>query len=140
MSDLCLTEAEYVWVTDKLLGVARTHGEGRVLSMLEGGYEPGALARSVVAHLKALIGGARRVVPVSAILIAYSISRARRRSASDGLIGIKVSPLRFITLWQLAARFRPDRRRLIDATPATLYGRRAISEAIHKGSFTPLRV
>ncbi|HDZ73394.1 MAG TPA: histone deacetylase family protein [Aurantimonas coralicida] len=56
MSDLCLTEADYVWVTDKLLGVARAHGEGRVLSMLEGGYEPTALARSVVAHLKALIG------------------------------------------------------------------------------------
>jgi len=56
MSDLCLTEADYVWVTDKLLGVARAHGEGRVLSMLEGGYEPAALARSVVAHLKALIG------------------------------------------------------------------------------------
>lgn len=56
MSDLCLTEADYVWVTDKLLGVARAHGEGRVLSMLEGGYELGALARSVVAHLKALIG------------------------------------------------------------------------------------
>lgn len=56
MSDLCLTEADYIWVTDKLLGVARAHGEGRVLSMLEGGYEPTALARSVVAHLKALIG------------------------------------------------------------------------------------
>ncbi|HEY9057257.1 MAG TPA: histone deacetylase family protein [Aurantimonas sp.] len=55
MSDLCLTEADYGWVTDKLLGVARAHGEGRILSMLEGGYEPGALARSVVAHLKALI-------------------------------------------------------------------------------------
>lgn len=56
MSDLCLTEADYVWVTEKLLGVARAHGEGRVLSMLEGGYELGALARSVVAHLNALIG------------------------------------------------------------------------------------
>ncbi|HHO70532.1 MAG TPA: histone deacetylase family protein, partial [Halothiobacillus sp.] len=29
---------------------------GRIVSMLEGGYEPGALARSVAAHLKALMG------------------------------------------------------------------------------------
>jgi len=29
--------------------------EGRIVSILEGGYEPGALARSVVAHLRALL-------------------------------------------------------------------------------------
>lgn len=55
MSGLSLTEADYGWVTTELVKIARTHGEGRVLSMLEGGYEPGALARSVVAHLKALM-------------------------------------------------------------------------------------
>lgn len=55
MSNLNLGEADYGWITRKLLEVARCHSKGRVLSMLEGGYEPGALARSVVAHLKALI-------------------------------------------------------------------------------------
>ena len=43
------------WLTAALGGIARTHAEGRILSMLEGGYEPGALARSVVAHLKAFL-------------------------------------------------------------------------------------
>ena len=38
-----------------LVAVAREHAQGRILSMLEGGYEPGALARSVVSHLKAFL-------------------------------------------------------------------------------------
>lgn len=56
MSHLQLTDEDYTWVTQELLAVARRHAGGRVLSMLEGGYEPGALARSVVAHVNVLIG------------------------------------------------------------------------------------
>ena len=37
------------------MAIAKTHCDGRVVSMLEGGYEPAALARSVVSHLKALL-------------------------------------------------------------------------------------
>jgi acetoin utilization deacetylase AcuC-like enzyme len=55
MSDLRLTEADYEWLTQELLGIARRHAGGRVLSMLEGGYEPAALARSVIRHLKVLM-------------------------------------------------------------------------------------
>ena len=55
MSGLNLTEADYGWLTERLAAIARTHAKGRILSMLEGGYEPGALARSVVAHLNALL-------------------------------------------------------------------------------------
>lgn len=56
MSHLALTDNDYRWVTEKLLDVAKAHAKGRVLSMLEGGYEPSALARSVVAHMNVLIG------------------------------------------------------------------------------------
>lgn len=56
MSGLKLTEADYGWITEELVAIARTHCSGRLLSMLEGGYEPAALARSVVAHLKAMLG------------------------------------------------------------------------------------
>ncbi len=56
MSHLALTDNDYRWVTEKLLEVARKHANGRVLSMLEGGYEPTVLARSVVAHINVLIG------------------------------------------------------------------------------------
>lgn len=56
MSALCLLERDYAWITQELLAIARRHAGGRILSMLEGGYEPGALARSAVAHMKALLG------------------------------------------------------------------------------------
>lgn len=56
MSGLALTENDYRWLTTELVGIAGRHAEGRILSMLEGGYEPGPLARSVVAHVNALIG------------------------------------------------------------------------------------
>jgi acetoin utilization deacetylase AcuC-like enzyme len=55
MSNLNLVESDYEWLTDELHGIAKRHANGRLLSMLEGGYEPGALARSVVVHLKALL-------------------------------------------------------------------------------------
>ncbi len=55
MSGLSLTESDYAWLTERVMECARRHAKGRVISMLEGGYEPGALARSVVAHLKAMI-------------------------------------------------------------------------------------
>ena len=57
MSDLRLTEADYEWLTRELLAIANRHSGGRVLSMLEGGYEPAALARSVIRHLKVLLDG-----------------------------------------------------------------------------------
>lgn len=55
MSSLSLVEADYGWITTELVGIARAHGGGRIVSMLEGGYEPGSLARSAVAHMKALM-------------------------------------------------------------------------------------
>lgn len=50
-----LLEADYSWLTSVLRGVAERHARGRILSVLEGGYAPHALGRSVVAHLKALL-------------------------------------------------------------------------------------
>ena len=55
MSNLQLTEADYRWITQELVKVANTHADGRIVSMLEGGYDQGSLARSVVAHLKAFL-------------------------------------------------------------------------------------
>ncbi|MGR3365753.1 MAG: histone deacetylase family protein [Maritimibacter harenae] len=56
MSSLALTDDDYEWVTAKLADIAARHCEGRIVSMLEGGYEPAVLARSVVRHLNVLIG------------------------------------------------------------------------------------
>ena len=56
MGNLALTEADYEWVTRDLMAVAARHAQGRVISILEGGYALNALARSAAAHVKVLIG------------------------------------------------------------------------------------
>ncbi len=55
MGDLRLREADYAWVTRELLKIADQHAHGRLVSVLEGGYVPDALARSVQAHVRALM-------------------------------------------------------------------------------------
>ena len=55
MSDLNLTEADYAWVTGRMVELAHRHAGKRVVSTLEGGYELRSLARSVEAHLRALM-------------------------------------------------------------------------------------
>ncbi len=56
MSNLGLVEADYEWVTRQIMQVAARHAKGRIVSCLEGGYVLSPLARSVVAHVKVLIG------------------------------------------------------------------------------------
>jgi acetoin utilization deacetylase AcuC-like enzyme len=55
LGQMRLTEADYAWATDMLCGVAARHSSRRVVSTLEGGYDLDALARSVGAHVKALM-------------------------------------------------------------------------------------
>jgi len=55
MGGINLIDTDYGWITEQLLGVATRHAGGRLVSSLEGGYELHALARSVEAHLKALL-------------------------------------------------------------------------------------
>jgi len=54
MAMLRFTEADYAWVTQRVKEVADKYAEGRIVSVLEGGYALSALGRSVVAHLKVL--------------------------------------------------------------------------------------
>ncbi len=56
MGNLGLVEADYEWVTQQIMAVARRHCEGRVISCLEGGYVLNPLARSAAAHVRVLIG------------------------------------------------------------------------------------
>ena len=52
---MSLTEADYRWVTEQIKAVAELYAQGRIVSVLEGGYEPHALARSVEAHIRVLM-------------------------------------------------------------------------------------
>jgi len=54
MAQLALVESDYAWLTEQIMAVAERHAQNRVVSALEGGYNLSALARSVVAHLRAL--------------------------------------------------------------------------------------
>ncbi len=56
MAMLRLQDADYGWVTERLVEVAARHAAGRIVSSLEGGYALDALARSVTRHLKVLAG------------------------------------------------------------------------------------
>jgi acetoin utilization deacetylase AcuC-like enzyme len=54
LGQLGLVEADYEWITLKLKDVADRHAKGRIVSVLEGGYNLQALARSVGVHLRVL--------------------------------------------------------------------------------------
>ncbi len=54
MGQLRLTEADYAWITQQLVGVSQESAQGRIVSFLEGGYNLSALGRSAVAHIRAL--------------------------------------------------------------------------------------
>ncbi len=56
MASLKLVEADYAWVTEQVKQLAARHAQGRIVSVLEGGYELHALGRSAMAHIKALSG------------------------------------------------------------------------------------
>ena len=57
LANLNLVEADYAWVTKKLMEVADETAQSRVVSLLEGGYDLQGLARSVAAHVTALMRG-----------------------------------------------------------------------------------
>ncbi len=50
-----LRENDFTWVTNALLAVADAHCPGRVVSLLEGGYDLAATAASAAAHVRALM-------------------------------------------------------------------------------------
>jgi acetoin utilization deacetylase AcuC-like enzyme len=54
LGQLGLVEADYEWLTLKIKDVADRHAQGRIVSVLEGGYNLQALARSVGVHLRVL--------------------------------------------------------------------------------------
>ncbi|WP_425409757.1 histone deacetylase family protein [Hyphococcus sp.] len=57
LGGLRLTEADFAWVTAEIRAVARDKAGGRIVSVLEGGYDLPALGRSAAAHVKALMEG-----------------------------------------------------------------------------------
>jgi acetoin utilization deacetylase AcuC-like enzyme len=55
LAQMRLYVPDFTWVTEALLAVADRHCPGRVVSLLEGGYDLDALAMSVAAHVRSLM-------------------------------------------------------------------------------------
>ncbi len=54
LGQMGLVEADYAYITRRMMELARRHSAGRIVSSLEGGYNLSALGRSVAAHVKTL--------------------------------------------------------------------------------------
>jgi acetoin utilization deacetylase AcuC-like enzyme len=55
LAQMQLREEDFAWVTGRICDLAESHAGGRVVSVLEGGYDLDALAASVAAHVGVLM-------------------------------------------------------------------------------------
>jgi acetoin utilization deacetylase AcuC-like enzyme len=56
LGDFTLTDDDFGDLTRRVMEIAERHAGGRVVSMLEGGYDLEGLASAAAAHVGALIG------------------------------------------------------------------------------------
>lgn len=56
MSDLLFSDSDYGWLSELTVSVADSYAAGRLVSMLEGGYDLDSLARCAAAHVRTLAG------------------------------------------------------------------------------------
>ena len=54
MAQLQLCDEDYGWITQQIRTIADKYARGRIVSVLEGGYELKALARCVAEHIREL--------------------------------------------------------------------------------------
>jgi acetoin utilization deacetylase AcuC-like enzyme len=57
LANLKLLEPDFAWATVKLMEIADATAKGRIVSVLEGGYDLQGLSRSAAAHVTALMRG-----------------------------------------------------------------------------------
>ncbi len=55
LASLMLKEDDYRWITEKVVQIAEKTAGGRIISVLEGGYDLPALGSSALAHIEAMI-------------------------------------------------------------------------------------
>jgi acetoin utilization deacetylase AcuC-like enzyme len=56
LAGLNLEDSDFHWITSELVRIADETCEGRIVSILEGGYSLDGLASSTIAHVQALMG------------------------------------------------------------------------------------
>lgn len=55
LAQLQLQDEDFRWISDWVVDKANTYADGRVVSTMEGGYDPNALARCIGIHLECLL-------------------------------------------------------------------------------------
>jgi len=55
LASLALGDSDFAWITQQIMAIADEFAEGRIVSILEGGYSLPALARSATAHVRELM-------------------------------------------------------------------------------------
>ena len=56
MAEIELDKTDFRWITELIYDVAKSYSHGRIVSILEGGYNLKALAESAEQHLEVLAG------------------------------------------------------------------------------------
>ena len=56
LANINLEEPDFAWATRKIMEIADRYADGRIVSLLEGGYDLHALANSAAAHVMTLMG------------------------------------------------------------------------------------
>ncbi|WP_419759804.1 histone deacetylase family protein [Acidisoma sp.] len=59
LAQLELNAADFAWITGAIMDAADRHTQGRIVSLLEGGYDLDALAASAAAHVRTLLAPSR---------------------------------------------------------------------------------
>jgi acetoin utilization deacetylase AcuC-like enzyme len=60
LAQLDVETEDFVWLTEELLAIADRHAKGRLVSVLEGGYDLAALAESAATHVQSLMRAGER--------------------------------------------------------------------------------
>ena len=60
LAQLEVETEDFVWLTEELLAIADRQAQGRLVSVLEGGYDLNALAESVATHVQSLMQAGER--------------------------------------------------------------------------------
>ena len=55
LGEIELEDEDFAWITEEIRGLAEQHCDGRIISVLEGGYDLAALASAARAHVGALV-------------------------------------------------------------------------------------
>ena len=55
LAGMQLVNQDYVWITNFIKQVAKQHAQGRIVSLLEGGYHLPALAQAASAHINVMM-------------------------------------------------------------------------------------